>query len=53
MSSEIGNNEQKIDLTNLGQFYSPITLDNYCPSQETFETNNLSQKKKKSCEKQG
>ena len=47
MSSEIGNNEQKIDLTNLGQFYSPITLDNYCPSQETFETNNLSQKKKK------
>ena len=50
MSSEIGNNEQKIDLTNLGQFYSPITLDNYCPSQTTFETNNLSQKKKKSCE---
>ena len=47
MSSEIGNNEQKIDLTNLGQFYSPITLDNYCPSQETFETNNLSQNKKK------
>ena len=47
MSSEIGNNEQKIDLTNLGQFYSPITLDNYCPSQTTFETNNLSQKKKK------
>ena len=47
MSSEIGNNEQNIDLTNLGQFYSPITLDNYCPSQTTYEANNLSQNKKK------
>ena len=47
MSSEFGNNEQKIDLTNLGQFYSPITLDNYCQSQASFETNDLSHNKQK------
>ena len=47
MSSEFGNNEQKIDLTNLGQFYSPITLDNYCQSQTSFETNDLSHNNQK------
>ena len=47
MSSEFGNNEQKIDLTNLGQFYSPITLDNYCQSQASFETNDLSHNNQK------
>ena len=47
MSSEFGNNEQKIDLTNLGQFYSPITLDNYCPSQASYETNDLSHNNQK------
>ena len=51
MSSEVGNNEQKIDLTNLGQFYSPITLDNYCPSKASFETNDLSHNNQKPIKK--
>ena len=47
MSSEFENNDQKIDLTNLGQFYSPINMDNYCPSQASFETNDLSHNNQK------
>ena len=33
MSAEIGSSEQKIDLSKLGQFYSPIDLVDYGPSQ--------------------
>ena len=43
MSTRVVNNERKIDLANLGQFYRPITFYNYCPGQESFEANDLSQ----------
>ena len=43
MSTRVVNNERKIDLANLGQFYRPITFYNYCPAQTSFENNDLSQ----------
>ena len=43
MSTRVANNERKIDLANLGQFYRPITFYNYCPGQTSFEANDLSQ----------
>ena len=43
MSTRVVNNERKIDLANLGQFYSPINLNNYCASQTSYETNDISQ----------
>jgi len=43
MSTKVVNNERKIDLAILGQFYSPINFDNYCQSQTSFETNDISQ----------
>ena len=43
MSTRVANNERKIDLANLGQFYRPITFYNYCPGQASFEANDLSQ----------
>ena len=43
MSTRVANNGRKIDLANLGQFYSPIKFSNYCHSQTSFENNNKSQ----------
>ena len=39
MSTRVANKERKIDLANLGQFYSPITFYNYGPNQTSFGTN--------------
>jgi len=51
MSTRFVNNERKIDLANLGKFYSPINFSNYCPSQTSFETNEISQNNLKIMEK--
>jgi hypothetical protein len=43
MSTRIVNNERKIDLANLGQFYRPINFFNYCPGQASLEAKDLPQ----------
>ena len=39
MSSKIEASEQKIDLSKLGEFYSPINFIDFCPNQATVEQN--------------